>query len=133
MKSENQLNREKKVGKFMKMGCLSFIIIIAVVVTIGAVVGVSSSDKTSAAYIVSKEFVKSHLDFPEEAEFPLMPVMSDIQEDTDSLYRVVGEVTFPNSFGVKSKKRYILRMKYLGGEELNPRSWKVVDFNFPNI
>lgn len=126
---ENQRKeREEKGKKIMKVGCLSFIIIVAIAVLIGVLTD-DGLPSTSAAYVVSKEFVRTQVDFPEEAEFPVMPVLSEIQEGTDTLYRVVGDVTVKNVFGVKSKHRYIMRLKFKGGDELNPNNWEVVDFS----
>lgn len=133
MKNKNN-DKPKKNNKVAKIGCLSTLGLILIIVIIGLIVSPTvnnySSDKTTEAYVVSQSIAKSHLQFPESADFSLLPVLSEIQPETDSVYRVVGELTVKNAFGVKSKKRYICRMKYIGGKTINPNSWKIIDFNF---
>ncbi len=129
------MKTKKETPKWMKFGCLGVIILFTIPFFIYLFSGADNKDSDHAisAYIVSKEIVKSQLMYPEEADFALLPVLAEMQEGTDSLYRVVGDVTIKNAFGVKSKIRYMVRMKYVGGNDINPGSWKLIDYSIPGI
>jgi hypothetical protein len=132
-KSTTQKNENTK--KLLKFGCLPILAIFVIILIASAIWPTDhfQSDKTSAAYVASKQIIKTQLQFPEEADFALLPVLSEIQEGTDSIYRVVGDVTVKNAFGVKSKIQYMLRMKYTGGEPTNAQSWQVIDYSIPGV
>jgi len=115
-------------------GCLSIMIIASVIAFImikgcgdDTTSSPSSKSHEDAAYIVSKDFAKQKLTYPEEADFPWIPKYS--QMDADSIYTVVGEVTSKNGFGVKVKFTYKCRLKFLGGDDLDTNNWQLIDMD----
>src|SRR5690554_5484500 len=109
--------KNERTKKIINFGCLPILGVFVLIMIASAIWPTDNfqTDKTSAAYVASQQIIKTQLQFPEEAEFATLPVLSEIQEGTDSIYRVVGDVTVKNAFGVKSKIQYMLRMKYTGG------------------
>jgi len=131
MKTKEDLRRKSR-RNFLRFGCLPIVILIGITIIASLIWPADnySRDKTYAAYHVSKTYVKQQLEFPESADFTTLPLLSEVQEHTDSIYRVVADVTATNAYGVKKKFRYNIRMKYKGGEIFDPSSWEVVSFNF---
>lgn len=76
------------------------------------------------AYVIAKEFVKTRLKYPEEADFPFTPTSS--KHVGSGAYNVLGEVTAKNAFGVKSRYVWRALIKFNGGDDLNPKDWEVV-------
>lgn len=131
MKQKKSEEVKKKNNKIAAKGCFGLLALFLIVI-IASVIWPTDhfkADKTSQAYVVSKHIVKNQLEYPEGAEFPMLPVLSEIQEGTDSIYRVVGDVTVKNAGGTTETHRYNCRMKYKGGDPINPSSWEVVDFS----
>lgn len=93
-------------------------------------VKVAEEERSSkiTAYLISQEFVKHQLDFPEEADFPFLAIESF--EYQDNIYTISSEVTGKNAFGVKIKKRYSCQLQYLGGEEFQLANWKKIELQF---
>lgn len=123
--------RRKTNKKVLTFGCLPiFLIFILIVIFTPKDPKTEENSRATSAYIISKNHVRAQLEFPEEADFAFLPVLAEKQEHTDEIYRVVGDVTIKNAFGVKSKVRYLCRMKYLGGDANSPDSWQLVDLTF---
>lgn len=77
------------------------------------------------AYIVSKDFVKTRLKYPEEADFPITPDASD--HLGNGVYEVRGTVKAKNAFGVTSKYMWLTRLRFKGGSDLETSSWDLMD------
>ncbi|MCC2590343.1 hypothetical protein [Chryseobacterium sp. MFBS3-17] len=128
-KTPEQVRKINK--KILTFGCLPIVLIfILIIIFAPKNQTVSESNNATAAYIISKKYVKTQIEYPEEADFAFLPVLAEKQEHTDEIYRVVGDVTVKNAFGVKSKVRYLCRLKYLGGDVHEAASWELVDLSF---
>lgn len=57
----------------------------------------------SAARVIAKEFIRQHLNFPEEASFPWTPSMATPLKDYPKVFFVFGTVTGKNAFGVRKQ------------------------------
>lgn len=127
--------KNERTKKIINFGCLPILGVFVLIMIASAIWPTDNfqTDKTSAAYVASQQIIKTQLQFPEEAEFATLPVLSEIQEGTDSIYRVVGDVTVKNAFGVRSKLQYMLRMKYIGGEPISAQSWEIIDYSIPGV
>jgi hypothetical protein len=77
------------------------------------------------AYIVSKDFVKTRLKYPEEADFPITPDAS--VHLGNGVYEVRGMVKAKNAFGVTSKYMWLTRLRFKGGSDLETSSWDLMD------
>ena len=77
------------------------------------------------AYIVSKDFVKSRLKYPEESDFPITPDASI--HLGNGVYEVRGTVKAKNAFGVTSKYTWLTRLRFKGGSDLETTSWDLMD------
>ena len=75
------------------------------------------------AYVISKDYVKNKLSFPEEADFDSAPMHSEVY--ADSTFKEIGNVVAKNAFGVKIKYRFTCYLKYLGGKDSNDASWSL--------
>lgn len=83
------------------------------------------NDHKAGAYLASQDFVKLQIKYPEEANFAWAPKYS--QQINDSTYKIVGELTAKNAFGVKSKIIYKCTMVYKGGDDMDTNSWETND------
>ena len=132
--SPELLEKRKKTNKkILTFGCLPIILIVIGVLIFESsgndknVEKIATSD-SAMAYIISQNVVKGNLNYPEEADFPMMGY--EVLEYADNVYRVHSTVTSKNGFGVKIKKSYECTIQYLGGDETERTNWKVVDFTF---
>ena len=84
-------------------------------------------DADGWAYIQAQDYVKRRLKYPEEADFKTTPEIS--QHDDSAVYKESGYVITKNGFGVKSKLYFDCRIKYLGGEPIEPKNWELVSID----
>jgi hypothetical protein len=77
------------------------------------------------AYVISQNYVKQKLTYPEEADFPTLPVSSELNKD--NVYNVIADVTTKNGFGVKIDVHYQCLLKFKGGDDADNNNWQLVD------
>jgi len=80
-------------------------------------------DYHTQAAVQAQVYVKQKLKYPEEADFQIMGVHSNLIDSAKNTYRVDGFVTSKNGFGVKSKLKYQCELSYLGGNVYTDSSW----------
>jgi len=85
-----------------------------------------ASQHGDMAFITAQEeYVKPKMNFPNETEFDLLPVSNDFALK-DSTYSICGKGSSKNAFGVKEPFVFKCKLKYLGGEESESSSWKLI-------
>jgi hypothetical protein len=91
----------------------------------GIIITEKTTDHSTAAYVEAKEFAKSKLQYPDEADFDWTPTYD--KNEGDNNYRIVGNVVAKNGFGVKQKQTFKCVLHYKGGEDLEDSSWEIVE------
>ena len=83
----------------------------------------SSSMFETYASVVSKEFVKVRLAYPNDAKFPWSS--DNVEHLGSNRYQVESHVVVQNAFGAKFRKNYTCVVKYTGGDESYTSSWQL--------
>jgi hypothetical protein len=73
------------------------------------------------ACIISEDFVKEHLQYPEEADFSTLRCNTEIDGDQ---FVVLSYVISKNAFGVKNKIIYKIWLTYNGRNDVDIENWK---------
>lgn len=74
--------------------------------------------------LMSESYVKSSLNFPDEASMSFLDCNSTDQGD--GTYRVLRKVTGVNAFGVEKSFIYEIILKYNGGETVDSENWELI-------
>lgn len=83
----------------------------------------ASKDMARKAFVISQEFVKKELKFPNTADFPSTYKVYDLNNNS---YRVSSFVNAQNDLGVKVKTNFIIELKFKGGEWSDSRNWELL-------
>ena len=127
-------------SKSTSLGCGAIIGIFVLVYILSKACNSDSSTESNhhnhdnMAYVTSQDFVKTKLNFPEEAEFPWSAIsIKEISPDNSlgvSRYDVTGYVITKNAFGVKQKYKYECLLNFTeGGDEMKTSDWDLVSVN----
>lgn len=85
---------------------------------------ISCRDSEPNACIMSKDFIKEDLKFPNEAEFSSLDC--NVQKEGSDLYTVLRKVEAKNAFGVKQSYIYKVTLKFKGGITVDKNNWEVI-------
>lgn len=85
----------------------------------------ASRDLTTMAFIQCQDLVKGELISPSTADFPSFDFESNIAPD--DLYIIRSYVDSQNGFGATIRTRWRCKVRYIGGDEAAPSSWRLVD------
>lgn len=75
--------------------------------------------------LMSKDFIKQDLTYPDEAEFSSLDCNSET--NADGTYTVLRKVTAKNAFGVKTTFVYKVLLRYNGGIGVDKNNWTLID------
>lgn len=78
------------------------------------------------AWTIARELVKERLKSPSTADFPWEPV--GYKMESDSVILLQGFVDSQNSFGAEIRTKFIIKLKYYGGDWADSRRWQQLDF-----
>lgn len=76
------------------------------------------------AYIISKDFVQENLKAPATSDFSSEYSYDEISEKE---FEIKSEVDSENSFGVKLRSTWSVKIKYIGGDWADKNSWILED------
>ena len=76
---------------------------------------------TSLVITIAQDFIKQELKSPTSAEFHTKPEWYTVTKD--SIYKVISTVDADNSYGAKLRSRYMVILKYTGGDPYSPKNW----------
>lgn len=77
------------------------------------------------AFTISQGFVEERLKAPGSADFPYLDYTAEYKGD--STYVVKSYVDAQNSFGAKLRTRYMVKLRYNGGQWADRRNWTLLD------
>jgi hypothetical protein len=86
----------------------------------------SLTNLESDAFISSREFVKRELKSPHTASFPILDFTCTVKE-SDSSFNVISYVDSQNAFGASIRTKYIIKLKYTGGDAHDINSWNLIN------
>lgn len=86
-----------------------------------------SSGKTSDLNpcFVSEDFIRRELNYPEEAEFPMLDC--NITEESGNTFTILRKIKASNAFGVKKAYIYKVKLEYNGGESSDSNNWSLIN------
>ncbi|WP_158798754.1 hypothetical protein [Pedobacter sp. L105] len=84
------------------------------------------------AYAASHFYISQSLTNPQSADYPIMGGYSIRAVVQDTSWRISGYVDSQNSLGNPVRKKYYIRIHYLGGETNEMKNWNVLDYRFLN-
>jgi hypothetical protein len=100
------------------------LIIIGIIVIL-LVVGLSGctgdDDKSSAAKVMSEDFVRTYFNYPSSCEFDFWG--RSATSCGSNCWTITGSVMAQNAFGTKIKHYYTIDMIYLGGDDVDISNW----------
>ncbi|WP_026730219.1 hypothetical protein [Flavobacterium denitrificans] len=85
---------------------------------------IDSSDSDISAKAISEYFIKKKLVNPATADFSTFDVTEDVM---GTEYTVLRKVKAKTSLGVEKEYIYKLQLKYLGGNQFDASSWKLLN------
>ena len=125
------IKAEKPKWSTKKKILVGFFGFMAFIMILGNLSGGSSTETTAqpedhknAAYVISKGYVKQALKSPSTADFPFLDFSATVTNGNE--YEISSYVDSQNSFGATLRSNWTTRLKYLGGTEADPNSWKLV-------
>ncbi len=86
----------------------------------------SADDMQIDAYLFSQEFVKENIKSPTTASFPTSDYKCFVNQ-YDSTYTVKSYVDAQNGFGAMIRSKYMVEMKYTGGNADDGHNWTLLD------
>lgn len=75
--------------------------------------------------IMSEDFIKQDLTYPDEIEFSSVDCNSEM--NADGTYTVLRKVTAKNAFGVKKTFVYKVLLQYNSGIAVDKNNWTLID------
>lgn len=75
--------------------------------------------------LMSEDFIKKELKFPNEAKFSILDCSSE--KNADGSYTILRKVEAKNAFGMQSSYIYKVTMNYNGGIPTDIKNWSLVD------
>lgn len=82
---------------------------------------------TSDGCVVSKDFIKQNLINPSSANFSIFDCSSELNKNGS--LTILRKVSAKNKLGVESQFIYKVKIAYLGGDENNPKNWKLLSID----
>jgi hypothetical protein len=119
----------KEMPKRNQVGC----IVIPIIFFIGFLTYVDSCNRSydypsnEKAYEISHELVKDYLKAPASAIFPKDDYKVEIESDKKT-YIIYSYVDSQNGFGALIRKKYFIKMMYVGSIPQEKKSWMTLDF-----
>ncbi|MGL6037546.1 MAG: hypothetical protein ACRC0E_01460 [Soonwooa sp.] len=83
------------------------------------------------ACLMSEDFIKKHLNYPAEAEFPMLDC--NVKSDGNGNYTVLRKITAKNAFGVKSEFIYKVEMYYNGAIPEDINNWTLMNIKSEEV
>lgn len=74
--------------------------------------------------LMSKDFIKQDLTFPDEAEMSAFDCSSET--NSDGSYTILRKVKAQNAFGVESSYVYKVRLRFNGGITTDINNWELI-------
>lgn len=124
--NHNDLLKQSKKTNNSTIGCLVFLLIL-VGVFIYFYNSKSSDDEYSSDVnpcLMSEDFIKRDLKFPDEADFPFLDCNST--DNGNGTYTVLRKISAKNAFGVEKKYIYKVEMRYNGGISVDINNWELI-------
>ncbi len=92
--------------------------------TLGVLCLNCSSKSSPDACLMSEDFIKRDLTYPEESELPFLDCHAT--DNGNGNFTVLRKITAKNAFGVKSNYIYKLELHFNGGIEVDKNNWELV-------
>lgn len=108
-------------GMTLGKGCLIVLLLIGGFIFYKVFI---NGSKEPNACFASETFIKSDLKFPKEAELPFLEC--HVTEKDSDTYTVLRKVTAVNAFGVEQDYIYKVKLRFLGGDELEKGNWELI-------
>lgn len=128
--SEEEMLRRRKINKriYIFLGIPTLALLIFVFsLDLSDSNSNGKKDLNTEAYIVSQHFVKNKLKYPNTADFPFLDYNFNTQDSIT--YVISTHFTSENKLGMKVNSKYYIRLKYNGGDCVNPDNWEVLGLN----
>lgn len=75
--------------------------------------------------LMSEDFIKQDLTFPDEAEFSSLDCTSEM--NVDGSYTILRKISGKNAFGVQSSYIYKVTLSYNGGITTDINNWTLIN------
>lgn len=108
----------------MKKIMLLFVILLAISCKESPNVETTESSSTINAKPISEDFIKQDLYNPSTADFSLFDASQEVE---GNYYTILRKVSAKNSLGVEREYIYKVKLEYLGGNEYDISSWKLIN------
>lgn len=82
-----------------------------------------SEDKPNAC-MISEDFIKADLNYPEEADFPFLDCHET--DNSDGTYTVLRKISAKNAFGMEKQYIYKVELKFNGGITSDSDNWELL-------
>ncbi|WP_278035914.1 hypothetical protein [Flavobacterium nitratireducens] len=74
--------------------------------------------------LISEDFIKTDLNYPDEAEFSSFDCSTET--NSDGSYTVLRKISAKNAFGVQSSYVYKVKLSFNGGDALDSNNWNLI-------
>jgi len=94
----------------------------------------ASDEMEKAAVAFSQEFVKGELKAPSTAKFPEYDEENSHEYTgnlQDSIFIVKSYVDAQNEYGAMLRKKYVVNMKFRGGDRNDGHNWELISVDWP--
>jgi len=113
-------------------GCFTIIVVIVLIFIIHSLFSTDPKDSASnvpddtEAFITAEDYVKHELKAPTTADFS---GGHTCERGPDNTYSLRGYVDSQNSFGAMLRSTWTVKLKWLGGDWIQPTSWQLIDIS----
>lgn len=96
-----------------------------IMLLIAVLLFISCGSSEPNACLMSEDFIKKELAYPDEAEFSSFDCSSE--SNADGTYTVLRKVSAKNTFGVQSSYIYKVTLSFNGGNAVDINDWTLIN------